>query len=186
MSALATLGGIGLSLAALGRMAVMDPKRRRAFQLPAGPVTSRRTGWAIALAPGLVVPFLSGAAGLVLWLGAVSVAGWALISIPPGRGWRVPGTLARGWSRLRGRASALSRRARSVGAAIAPGRLGPGWGSGWSAGWGTGAETRAGLVARVARLEGRIVALEAEVARLNDEAARPVARVAEGRETRVA
>lgn len=181
MSALATLGGIGVSLAALGWMAAVDPKRRRVFHLPARPVASRRTGWIIALAPGLVVPFLSGAAGLVLWLGAVSVAGWALISIPPGQGARIPPALDRGWARLRARIGALSRRARGFGSGIASR-----WGSAWRPGSEQGADTRAGLVARVARLEGRIVDLEAEVARLKGEAARPATPIPESRETCVA
>ena len=86
MSALATLGGTALSLAALGWLAANDPKRRRAFDLAAHP-GPRRAGvaWTLAFLPGLLVPFWSGGAGLVLWLGAVSVAGWVLAAVSPDR-----------------------------------------------------------------------------------------------------
>ena len=85
MSVAAALAATGLSLAGLGWLSATDPKRRRAFGL-AAPTTERpaRAVWALVPLPGMLVPFWSGAAGFVIWLGATSVLGWVLVAVPPG------------------------------------------------------------------------------------------------------
>ena len=86
---LATVGAVGVSLAALGYLAATDPKRRRAFRLPE--VAERWPGvaWALVLLPGLLVPLASGGAGFVIWLGASAIGGWGVAAGAPGfwRGW---------------------------------------------------------------------------------------------------
>jgi hypothetical protein len=81
----ATLGAVGLSLAAIGYLAVTDPKRRRAFRQGEAGRRWAPAAWAAALVPGALVPFASGAAGFVLWLGATATAGWMLVGMEPGR-----------------------------------------------------------------------------------------------------
>ena len=85
VSVAAALAATGLSLAGLGWLSATDPKRRRAFGLPA--LTTERPAravWALVPLPGMLVPFWSGAAGFVIWLGATSVLGWVLVAVPPG------------------------------------------------------------------------------------------------------
>lgn len=148
MSALATLGGVGVSLAAFGYLAATDPKRRRVFRL--APATRRRPrlAWAIALLPGLALPVIGGAGAFFVWLGAVSVAGWAVAAVSP--------TRAADWAhRLREASVALRRAAapifgdaeRRARAAVASLRPAP-------------------RVSPIADLERRVAELEAEVARL--------------------
>jgi hypothetical protein len=82
---MATFSAVGVSLAAIGYLAVTDPKRRRAFRQ--AEVGERRAlvGWAVALLPGALVPLASGGAGFVLWLGATATLGWLLVGIRPER-----------------------------------------------------------------------------------------------------
>ena len=47
------------------------------------------------LVPGALVPALSGADGFFVWLGATTVAGWALAAIPRPRGSPIGGGAAR-------------------------------------------------------------------------------------------
>ena len=86
MSSSALLAGTAISTGALAWLAATDPKRRRTFGLGAY-AGERREGavWAAALLPGAMVATLSGGGGLVIWLGAVGVAGWVVSAIPPGR-----------------------------------------------------------------------------------------------------
>lgn len=85
MSAAATLGAVGVSLAAIGYLAVTDPKRRRTFRHPEAGRPRAAVGWTVALLPGVLVPFASGGAGFVLWLGTTATAGWVLVALPPDR-----------------------------------------------------------------------------------------------------
>jgi len=85
VSVTATLGAVGISLAAIGYLAVTDPKRRRAFRQAAAGERWALAGWALALLPGAVVPFASGGAGFVVWLGATATLGWLLVGLPPDR-----------------------------------------------------------------------------------------------------
>lgn len=163
MNASLTLLAIAISLAALLWLSFTDPKRRRSFARPAysGP---RRTGlaWTVALLPGLLLPVIAGGPGVVLWFGALTVTGWALIAIPPGRG----GALA----------DRLDRAAAWVG-----GRLDT-WGRGFGAGAaalrsrlarpsGAAPAAPSGVADRVAELERKVMALETEIARLRHGAA---------------
>lgn len=89
MSGVAILLAVGVSLAAIAALAATDPKRRRAFRLPQVERRQGRLLWALVFIPGILLPFASGAAGFVVWTGAVTVAGWAVAALPPGRvtGW---------------------------------------------------------------------------------------------------
>lgn len=151
MSAIATLAATGASLAALGWLAATDPKRRRAFRLSLAPVQprARNAAWALALLPGALVPLASGGAGFVLWLGAVSVAGWGLAAMPPDDSLTrlrsaaleaLRERLARLAARLGGHTRAL--RARLPAPAAKP---------------------EGDAAARIARLEARVSELEAEL-----------------------
>lgn len=89
MSVGATVLAVGVSLGAIAALSVGDAKRRRAFRLP--PVARRWNGllWTLVFLPGVILPFASGAAGFVVWTGAVPVIGWIIAALPPGRvsGW---------------------------------------------------------------------------------------------------
>jgi len=85
----ATFAAIAASLAGVGYLAGTDPKRRRAFRLPPAARSSPRLGWALVLAPGVLLPFAAGGAGFTVWIGAVSVVGWAIAALPPERTARV-------------------------------------------------------------------------------------------------
>lgn len=175
MNTLITLLGIGVSLAALLWLSATDPKRRRSFGLPvhSGP---RRPGlaWAIALLPGLFLPSLAGGPGLVLWLGSLTVIGWGLIAIPPGRGGALAARIDRAVARIGGWLDARSRRL-SDGVAALRARLSRP----------AAPMAPVGLGARVAELEQRVLTLEAELARLRISGARDLP-LAEPRDVRVA
>ena len=81
----ATLGAVGVSLAAIGYLAVTDPKRRRAFRQAGAGERRAAAGWAVALMPGVLVPWASGGGGFVVWLGATATAGWLLVGMQPER-----------------------------------------------------------------------------------------------------
>ena len=85
VSALWTLAATATSLGAIGCLAATDPKRRRAFRLPAAQRGHRGATWAAVLAPGAMLSLLGGAGGVFIWFGATSVAGWALASTSPTR-----------------------------------------------------------------------------------------------------
>lgn len=76
--------GTTISLAAIGWAAASDPKRRRSFGMtgPARPRARRAAAVAVIL-PGLIVALWGGASGLFVWLGAVLVAGWCIVALPP-------------------------------------------------------------------------------------------------------
>lgn len=80
---MATIGAVGISLAAIGYLAATDPKRRRTFRMPEVAVRWPRLAWTVALLPGLLVPSWSGGAGFVTWLGATATLGWILVALPP-------------------------------------------------------------------------------------------------------
>lgn len=145
MSALVTLIGTGVSLGTLGWLTETDPKRRRTFGLKPAPRTAPRWAWALVLTPGVIVPFWSGAAGFVLWLGAVSVTGWALVSVSPQRMTLVAGRIAGVFTRM----AARLRRGRAAGRALTA-RIGLHMASRGAA----------------PDIETRLAALEAEVAKL--------------------
>lgn len=81
----ATALAIGVNLAGLAYLTGTDPKRRRAFRMPPAVSAHPRLGWTAVLAPGLVLPFAAGGGGFTVWIGAVSVIGWAIAALPPER-----------------------------------------------------------------------------------------------------
>lgn len=106
----ATALAVAVSLAGLGYLAGTDPKRRRAFRLSPAASAHPRAGWAAVLLPGLALPFFAGGGDFTLWIGAVSVTGWAIAALPPERTARLAGH----WATLIGRITALpARRASS-------------------------------------------------------------------------
>lgn len=153
MSAGATVVATGVSLGALGWLSATDPKRRRTFGIEAGSQPAPRWAWALVLVPGVLVPFWSGAAGFVLWLGAVSVVGWALVAVPPGRMPALDRCLVRG-------AELAEAARRRLGGLAQRLRL-PGVPDGWAV-----ASARRGTGVADAQVEARLAALEAEVAAL--------------------
>ena len=85
VSATATLGAVGVSLAAIGYLAATDPKRRRAFRLGGGRRTAALPGLdARGARPGVLVPIWGAAApGSSVWLGATATVGWLLVGMAP-------------------------------------------------------------------------------------------------------
>ena len=174
MSALATLGGTGVSLAALGYLAATDPKRRRAFRLPTAKRRRAGLAWAAALLAGALVPVWSGGGGFLIWFGATTVTGWGLAAISPERvsAWRlhVETAVAAFAARSAPIAVALERTGRRVAGATAA--LRPRQGS----------DRIDALEQRVAELEAEVVALrrhaptEAHNEGVVVELARPVGR----------
>lgn len=155
MSAAVTLAGLGVSLAALAWIAAGDPKRLRAFRRPV--VVRRGVGlaWALALAPGVLVPLWGGSGGFFVWLGAATVAGWAMAAVSPDR---VAATRA---ALLAAAEAAAARLAAAVGPAAARAR------GAWSRlrSFGTAALPRpVPGDGRYAEMERRLRELEAEVA----------------------
>lgn len=154
MIATATLVGTGVSLAAIGYLAATDPKRRSAFRLP--PVAERhpRLAWWAVLLPGIAVTWFAGAGGMLVWAGAITVAGWALAAVRPGGTGALSGVLADAVSALRqgtGRAVAGTRTLlRGASTRLATARP----------------AVRSSGGDRVAALEARVAALEAEIAAL--------------------
>lgn len=91
----ATPLAVAVSLAGLAYLSGTDPKRRRAFRLPPAASSHPRVGWAVVLLPGLVLPFLAGGGGFTVWIGAVSVVGWAIAALAPERTERLAARLGR-------------------------------------------------------------------------------------------
>lgn len=85
MSVLATVAAVAASSAALAYLAVGDAKRRRVFGLPPLEREAWLTWLAIAgvLAPAVFLLYGGGGADFVVWCGAVSVAGWGLAATSP-------------------------------------------------------------------------------------------------------
>lgn len=118
MSLIGVIACTGASLAALAALAATDPKRRRAFRLPAlAAAPDRRLLWTAALAPGALAAFAGGGGGLLLWFGASAVGGWGLAALSPDRTERLAQRVANAQARLalprpanRPTASALERR----------------------------------------------------------------------------
>src|SRR5690606_23681044 len=78
-AAIATILGIAVSTTGIALLALNNPKRRRSFGLP-----GRRSraamllGAALVAAPPVLLLARAEAAPVVMWLGAVTVAGWAV------------------------------------------------------------------------------------------------------------
>lgn len=127
MSLIGVIACAGASLAALTALAATDPKRRRAFRLPALAATpDRRPLWAAALAPGALAAFTGGGGGFVLWFGAAAVAGWGLAALSPERTEPLAQRVAKAQARLalprpvrRPKARALERRVAALEAELA-------------------------------------------------------------------
>jgi len=136
MSALGTALAVVASGAGLVMLAAEDPKRRRVHGLTAVKPRRRAAALMLLAAPGLGLALLGNAAGFTIWLGAATVAGWAVAATPPARAEAMSDAL-RG-----GLASALTRAGR-LGAALR-------------------ARREDGTAARIAALEARVAALEAE------------------------
>lgn len=116
MSLIGVIACTGASLAALAALSATDPKRRRAFRLPAlAAAPDRRLLWTAALAPGALAAFVGGGGGLLLWFGASTVGGWVLAALSPDRTERLAQRVANALPRLprpagRPTADALERR----------------------------------------------------------------------------
>ena len=83
MTTILTLLAVGASLLGLAYLTASDPKRRRAFRLPP---RSRRFLWpacGLVFAPGLTLLIAGEGAAFVMWLGAVSLAGWLIAARAP-------------------------------------------------------------------------------------------------------
>ncbi len=163
MSVGATLAAAGIGLAALGWLTVTDPKRRRAFgRAPAARPAPKAT-WLLVLLSCVLASFWSGPPGFVLWLGATSAVGWAMIALPPNRGLEaVPSWVDHHF----GRAIESTRR----GIATLRERLGP-WRQ-WLPRRRPDPERSAiarSLEARVAALETELATLRAELGQRRDE-----------------
>lgn len=105
MSALGTTLAIAVTLAGIGRLAATDPKRRRSFDLP--PFRGNRQvalAMTAVLLPSVLLLAIGSGADFVAWLGAVSVAGWAVAAVSPRRTKRAMRWLAAGASWCRDRA----------------------------------------------------------------------------------
>lgn len=84
MTALWTILALSSSMAGIIYLVQTDAKRRRAFQL--GEVENRKWAWTARIA--LFIPFvlliaLGDYAALTIWMGAVTVAGWAYAAVSP-------------------------------------------------------------------------------------------------------
>lgn len=148
MSILAIVAAVTASSAALAYLAVGNAKRRRVFGLPPLERKAWQTWLAIAgvLVPAVFLLYGGGGAGFTVWCGAVSVAGWGLAAMSPTQ------------------ATAMGRR--MTGGMAAAGRV-------------LRAMIRAArgtedADVRLARLERRVAALEAALAR-HEPAAKPAA-----------
>ena len=86
MTAVLTLLAVGASLLGLAYLTASNPKRQRAFNLQP---RSRRFVWpacGLVFAPGLALLVASEGAAFVMWLGAVSIAGWLIAARAPTAG----------------------------------------------------------------------------------------------------
>ncbi|MEM9044239.1 MAG: hypothetical protein AAGC81_06065 [Pseudomonadota bacterium] len=84
MTALLTIVSLLMSAAGAAYLAVMNPKRRRAFGQEA--VEVRPYLWISRLAvlgPGIVFLFLAQWAAMVLWAGGITVIGWGIAATSP-------------------------------------------------------------------------------------------------------
>jgi hypothetical protein len=152
MSLLSALAGTAVSLAALGYLASSDPKRRRAFRLPAPERRYAGAAWAAALAPGAFVAAIGGAGSVFVWLGATSILGWGIAALPPGRAVVLRESLRSRFAPAHAAIAHWWRRVRAAGAVV-------------------GGHTAAGLAFRgdpksIAALETRVRRLEEDVAAL--------------------
>jgi len=152
VTALAAIVATVVSLAALAYLAATDPKRRRVFRV--APFAGRRlVGPALAAVflPGVLLLAFANGAGFIVWLGALSVAGWGVAALSPAqathlRAWTKTVTAALGdgfavsTERAFAGAAALARSIRAAG----------------------------GMPRRIAALEARISALEAELAAIRE------------------
>jgi hypothetical protein len=150
-----TLVAVAITLAGLAHLAAHDPKRRRVFGLEPR-AEPRRPALALTAVflPGVALLALGNGAGFVVWLGATSVAGWGLAAVSPTQAARL-----RAW---------LGERAAGARGAWSGARH-------WLTG---GVGTMGRVVAllnrhsrRIAALERRVKALEAELARTRDRVA---------------
>ncbi len=70
-----------VSLAALVRMAMVNPRRRRLLGRP--PFEGERHDWVMSgalIAPGLGLISFGDGAGFTIWLGALTVLGWVIVA----------------------------------------------------------------------------------------------------------
>lgn len=73
-----SLAALLVSGAALLILGIVDPKRRRVAGLRAAtPLRQRRVGLALALVPGIALGVMGAWAALLIWIGGVTVLGWA-------------------------------------------------------------------------------------------------------------
>lgn len=172
MNGVATFVAIIVTLAAIARLAAADPKRRRAFRLP--PVeapSSRLGGWGLVVAPGALLALFGNAADFVVWCGAATTAGWALVAMPPplqerlaqAAAARFPAWAAPWLARL----EPLRRRCGEILVRLDRGGIRPSVGTGSPP-----SAVVAGGGERLAALEARLALLEVELAEARAAAAR--------------
>lgn len=147
MTVLATLVATLLSIAALAYLAATDAKRRRVFGY--APFPGRRHVWpalAVTFLPAPALLAFGNSAGLIVWLGAITVAGWGVAALTPTQARRLHTGVGSAAGRV-GRGLSVTAK-RSFSRAIAAGsRL----------------ADIAQMPDRIATLEARVVALEAEL-----------------------
>lgn len=86
MYILTLFAALAVSTAVLIHLARTDPKRRRVFGLPEH--QGRRwtkASVAVLIAPGIALLATGDAAGFTIWLGALTVIGWGIAALNPGR-----------------------------------------------------------------------------------------------------
>ncbi|MDX2288592.1 MAG: hypothetical protein NW217_07195 [Hyphomicrobiaceae bacterium] len=110
---LASVIAIVVSLTGILLLAFENPKRRRAFGLPPhNSATLWRAAWILILLPPLYLLARQETAPLMMWLGALSVAGWVVAMRRPksapqsAEGTNRPLTTMTAWLARRGRAVA--------------------------------------------------------------------------------
>lgn len=148
MAVVSVIAAVLVGVAAIVRLAWTDPKRRRVFGLDAyeGP----RRVWLLLLvlvAPGALLLAAGDAAGFTIWIGALTVLGWAVAALSPDRSAAV--------------AAGIRRRAGGAGGAVVAVR------SALARGVRTVREawhTLRHAPTRLAALERRVAELEAEAA----------------------
>lgn len=164
MSGALIFGLIVLSLAGLGYLAWTDPKRRRVHGIPLP--QRRRCLWparVVVFGPGLLLTGLGHWSGLAIWAGAVTTLGWVLAALSPARYAALMEHGRQSFTVLQRRVRALMAPVKAwisvsaarikAAAATSLSRIGP-------------AHPKAADTDTIASLEARIVALEAQLLRL--------------------
>ncbi|MEM6355030.1 MAG: hypothetical protein AAF844_05020 [Pseudomonadota bacterium] len=153
---------IAISVSALVYMRATDAKRRRVFGLKPRPrrfpLLVRGALWL----PAIALIALGNVAALLIWMGAVTVAGWGIAAVTPAMVDAASEATVAYRAALRAKTQHLGTLARQ---AFALGK--------WRLGVLLSSERPGRSDDRVAALEARIAELEAELARRDEDAPRP-------------